>query len=82
MSRTRSGSAIVAHNPKWAIAYKFPAEQATTTIEDIKVYVGRTGVLTPVAWLAPVLVGGTTVRARRCTTSTRCGGSTSAWATA
>lgn len=52
----------VAHNPKWAIAFKFPAEQATTTVEDIKVYVGRTGVLTPVAWLAPVLVGGTTVR--------------------
>jgi DNA ligase (NAD+) len=53
---------FVSHNPKWAIAYKFPAEQATTTVEDIKVYVGRTGVLTPVAWLAPVLVGGTTVR--------------------
>ena len=53
---------FVAHNPKWAIAFKFPAEQATTTVEDIKVYVGRTGVLTPVAWLAPVLVGGTTVR--------------------
>ena len=53
---------FVSHNPKWAIAFKFPAEQATTTVEDIKVYVGRTGVLTPVAWLAPVLVGGTTVR--------------------
>jgi DNA ligase (NAD+) len=52
----------VAHNPKWAIAFKFPAEQATTSVEDIKVYVGRTGVFTPVAWLAPVLVGGTTVR--------------------
>ena len=53
---------FVSRSPRWAIAYKFPAEQATTSIEDIKVYVGRTGVLTPVAWLAPVLVGGTTVR--------------------
>ncbi len=53
---------FVSRNPKWAIAFKFPAEQATTTVEDIKVYVGRTGVFTPVAWLAPVLVGGTTVR--------------------
>ncbi len=53
---------FVSRSPRWAIAYKFPAEQATTTIEDIKVYVGRTGVLTPVAWLAPVLVGGTTVK--------------------
>ena len=53
---------FVSRSPRWAVAYKFPAEQATTTVEDIKVYVGRTGVLTPVAWLAPVLVGGTTVR--------------------
>ncbi len=53
---------FVSRSPRWAIAYKFPAEQAATTIEDIKVYVGRTGVLTPVAWLAPVLVGGTTVK--------------------
>ena len=53
---------FVSRNPRWAVAYKFPAEQATTTVEEIKVYVGRTGVLTPVAWLAPVLIGGTTVR--------------------
>src|SRR5438128_420620 len=52
----------VARNPRWATAFKFPAEQATTTIEDILVYVGRMGTLTPVAALAPVLVGGTTVR--------------------
>jgi len=53
---------FVANNPRWATAFKFPAEQATTTIEDILIYVGRTGVLTPVAALAPVLVGGTTVK--------------------
>ena len=53
---------FVSRNPRWAVAYKFPAEQATTTIEDIKVYVGRTGVLTPVAWLSPLLIGGTTVK--------------------
>src|SRR3989441_4916903 len=52
----------VARSPRWAVAFKFPAEQATTTIEDILVYVGRMGTLTPVAALAPVLVGGTTVR--------------------
>jgi DNA ligase (NAD+) len=53
---------FVARNPRWATAYKFPAVQATTTIEDILVYVGRMGTLTPVAALAPVLVGGTTVK--------------------
>src|SRR2546426_5798629 len=53
---------FVARSPRWAVAFKFPAEQATTVIEDILVYVGRMGTLTPVAALAPVLVGGTTVR--------------------
>src|SRR5207302_10556344 len=53
---------FVANNPRWATAYKFPAEQATTTVEDILVYVGRTGVLTPVAALARTLVGGTRVK--------------------
>jgi len=53
---------FVARSPRWAVAFKFPAEQATTTVEDIKVYVGRLGTLTPVASLAPVLVGGTTIR--------------------
>ena len=53
---------FVSRSPRWALAYKFPAEQATTTIEDVKFYVGRMGTLTPVAWLAPVFVAGTTVR--------------------
>ncbi len=52
----------VARSPRWAVAFKFPAEQATTTVEDILVYVGRMGTLTPVAALAPVLVGGTIVK--------------------
>ncbi len=48
-------------SPRWAIAYKFPAIQETTTIEDILVQVGRTGTLTPVAVLDPVNIGGATV---------------------
>jgi DNA ligase (NAD+) len=48
-------------NPRWAIAYKFAAEQATTVIRDITVQVGRTGVLTPVAELEPVLLAGSTI---------------------
>ena len=47
--------------PRWAIAYKFPAEQKETTIEAITVQVGRTGVLTPIAELTPVLISGSTV---------------------
>ncbi len=47
--------------PRWAIALKFPAEQGTTTVQDIYVQVGRTGALTPVALLAPVQLAGTTV---------------------
>ena len=52
---------FVSRSPRWALAFKFPPEQAETTVDDIKVYVGRTGVITPVAWLDPVQVGGTTV---------------------
>ncbi len=47
--------------PRWAIAFKFPAEQATTIVEDIVVQVGRTGALTPVAHLKPVVVMGSTI---------------------
>jgi DNA ligase (NAD+) len=47
--------------PRWAIAFKFAAHQAETGIEDIQVYVGRTGALTPVAFLQPVNIGGVTV---------------------
>jgi DNA ligase (NAD+) len=48
-------------SPRWGVAYKFPAEQVTTVVEDIVLQVGRTGVLTPVAHLRPVLVAGSTV---------------------
>jgi DNA ligase (NAD+) len=53
---------FVAHSPRWAIAFKYAPEQAETEVEDIACYVGRTGVLTPVAHVKPVMVGGVTIR--------------------
>jgi DNA ligase (NAD+) len=52
---------FVSRSPRWALAFKFPPEQAETVVEEIKVYVGRTGAITPVAWLTPVQIGGVTV---------------------
>jgi DNA ligase (NAD+) len=53
---------FVARSPRWAIAFKYAAERQETVVEEIVCYVGRTGVLTPVAHLRPVIVGGVTVR--------------------
>lgn len=59
--RTQQHLGATGKNPRWAIAYKFAPEQAVTRINDITVQVGRTGILTPVAELEPVLLAGSTI---------------------
>jgi DNA ligase (NAD+) len=60
--RTQEELGATAKSPRWALAYKYPAEEATTVVRDIGVQVGRTGTLTPVAHFDPVVLAGTTVK--------------------
>ncbi len=57
----QSDLGTVSRSPRWAIAFKFESQEETTTVDDIMVSVGRTGALTPVAFLKPVIVGGVEV---------------------
>lgn len=59
--RIQEALGYTAKAPRWGVAFKFPAEEATTVVEDIMLQVGRTGVITPVAKLKPVRVAGSTV---------------------
>jgi DNA ligase (NAD+) len=59
--RTQERLGFTGKAPRWAIAFKYAARSGVTQVEDIKPQVGRTGKLTPVAWLKPVFIGGTTV---------------------
>ncbi|BBP87639.1 hypothetical protein BsIDN1_12570 [Bacillus safensis] len=59
---SRKNSALQQKSPRWAVAYKFPAEEVVTKLLDIELSVGRTGVITPTAILEPVKVAGTTVQ--------------------
>lgn len=61
LSRLFSDLGVVGKAPRGSIAYKFPAEEATTVVKDIMISVGRTGALTPIAIMEPVLIAGTTV---------------------
>lgn len=60
-NKIQNALGYTAKSPRWGVAYKFPAEQVTTVVENIVLQIGRTGVLTPVAHLRPVLVAGSTV---------------------